>query len=140
MGMAGSEPLLTNCLPTRRMLVTNDPGNIAREVELMQVLARTGDLKESDRLAEKVLAYAPRHPGKLFQTACAKAQSARKLSLGDASERTLSEQYRAQAVAILVRAVDSGWKDAHALAVSADLAPLRERDDFKALCKKMSSR
>jgi serine/threonine protein kinase len=138
MGIAGSEPLLTNCLATRRMLVTNDPGNIAREVELMQVLARTGDLKESDRLAEKVLAYAPRHPGKLFQTACAKAQSARRLSLGDASERTLSEQYVAQAVAILVRAVDAGWKNAHALAVWPDLAPLRERDDFKALCKKMS--
>jgi tetratricopeptide (TPR) repeat protein len=140
MGTTGSEPLLTNCLATRRMLVKNDPGNIAREVELMQVLARTGDLQESERLADKVLAYAPRHPGKLFQTACAKAQSARRLSLADGSDRTVSERYGGQAVAILVRAIDSGWKDTHTLRLSPDLAPLRERDDFKALCKKMTLR
>jgi serine/threonine protein kinase len=140
MGQPGSQPLLEKCLETRRVLRDQDSGNIQREVELMQVLARTGGLREADQLAEKVLAYAPRHPGKLFQTACAKAQCARRSTSQDASDRTLSERYAGQAVAILARAVDSGWRDAHTLAVAPDLAPLRERDDFKALCKKTSLR
>jgi tetratricopeptide (TPR) repeat protein len=136
MDQSGAEPLLTHCLDTRKILAASDPNNIQRGVELMQVLARTGDIQQSDRLADKVLAYAPRHPGKLFQTACAKARCARKLALQDSNDRALSDQYAAQAVAILARAVDSGWKDAHTLAVAPDLAPLRERDDFKALCQK----
>ena len=137
-GTPGSELLLTNCVATRRLLAEQDPGNIQREIELMLALGRTGDLQEADRLADKVLARAPRHPGKLFQTACAKAQSSRR-SLGNSGNKTLSDQYAEAAVAILARAVDAGWKDSHTLQNSPDLAPLKEREDFRALGKKAGS-
>jgi serine/threonine-protein kinase len=133
MGRPGAEPLLEKCLKTRRALRDQDSTNIQRDIELMQVLARTGALEESDRLAEKVLAYAPHHPGKLFQTACAKAQCARLAASGGTPDPSRSERYAEQALEILEKAVESGYKDARAMAATPDLAPLRERADFQSL-------
>jgi tetratricopeptide (TPR) repeat protein len=126
----GADDLLKKCLETRRVLQKQDAGNIQRDIELMQALARTANCDEADKLVAKVLAYAPKHPGKLFQTACAKAQCARARLSNGSSDRSQSESESAQAVAILKQAIASGYQDTRALATTPDLAPLRKRNDF----------
>jgi hypothetical protein len=139
MGRPGSQALLEKCLATRRLLRSQDPSNIQREVELMQVLARTGGLQETDQLADKVLAYAPKHPGKLFQTASAKAQCVRAIRSMPQPDTAQAEHHAKHAVNILNQAVDNGWKDARAIAVAPDLASLRNRPDFQAVHQRLGS-
>jgi serine/threonine-protein kinase len=139
MGNPEAGPLFKKCLKTREVLRTNDPANIQREIEVMRAVAHTGDLKEADRLARKVLAYAPRHPGKLFETACAKAQCARVAASGDTADRKLADRYAAEAAAILKQAIASGYKDGRSLATTPDLAPLRGRPDFQSLLETLKA-
>jgi hypothetical protein len=105
----------------------------------MEVLARTGGLQEADQLADKVLAYAPKHPGKLLQTAWAKAQCARAIMSLPQPDTAQAERHAKDAVNILNQAADNGWKDGRAIAVAPDLASLHDRPDFQAVQQRLSS-
>src|SRR5207247_1203682 len=58
------------CAKTRQVLFQSDPKNTQRKVELMLVNARIGKHREAAKLAQELVDFAPKHPGKLFAAAC----------------------------------------------------------------------
>jgi serine/threonine-protein kinase len=145
-GDKSAAELFHECLSIRQFLQKNDPKNIQRSIELMLVIARDGDRDAASAMAENVVAYAPRHPGKLFAAACAMALCAAKRPAGEPpSQPTGSEGAAARdrlaqrAVQILKMAIEHGYRDARALATNLDLESLRDRTDFQALAQNLAS-
>jgi serine/threonine-protein kinase len=144
-GDPAAADLLQQCLETRRFLEKNDPKNIQRTIELMLALARTGDIPGADALAEKVVAYAPRHPGKLFSAACAEAlcvatgAAGKDEPQGSEFEERARDRHARRAVEILKMAAEHGYRDARALETNLDLDPIRDRDDFRALMQTLAT-
>jgi tetratricopeptide (TPR) repeat protein len=134
-----AESQFRECLKIRERLLKEDPKNIQRRIELMLVQARLGNDQEAARIATEVVAYAPRHPGKLFAAACGYAlcipvAAGRETNgpLTPASEAS-RQRYAESAFEALRQAVASGFHDRQGLESSPDLAPLRGDDRFKNL-------
>jgi hypothetical protein len=132
-----AEKYFASCLKTREVLFKSDDKNLQRKIELMLVQARMGRRKEAAKAAEEVVAFAPKHPGKLFQAACAYAQcissvsNVRNFSPPSSENRKLQEEYTAKALAVLRQAVAHGFKDRKGLQTAPDLEPLRENKAFQ---------
>jgi hypothetical protein len=101
--------------------VLRDLGRPAEAVE--DALER---LKVWPDSAEELCAVA----GELAQAAAVVGHGQEVLSADEADER---HRYARQAVALLREAVRHGFRDAEQLRRDADLAPLRDEDDFRAL-------
>jgi tetratricopeptide (TPR) repeat protein len=118
----------TTCLKTRQVLFKSDDKNVQRKIELLLVQARMGQHREAAQAAHEVIAFAPNHPGKLFQAACGLALCA---APADHSPKTTNRDYAEQALAALRQAVASGFKDTKALQTNPDLEALRSFDGFQ---------
>src|SRR5207244_490206 len=83
------------CLQTRQVLLKNDDKNVQRKIELLLVQARMGQHQEAAQAAHEVIAFAPKHPGKLFQAACGLALC---VAPADNSLKTTNRDYADQAL------------------------------------------
>jgi eukaryotic-like serine/threonine-protein kinase len=132
-----AEGHFTSCLKTRQVLFKSDDKNVQRKIELMLVQARMGYHREAAQAAQEVIAFAPKHPGKLFQAACGLAlcTSAAKSEGPPKSPPTKTRapepDYADQALAALRQAVASGFIDKVALEASPDLEPLRSFEGYR---------
>jgi hypothetical protein len=126
------------CLKTRQVLFKSDDQNVQRKLELLQVQARMGQREQAARAAHQVIAFAPKHPGKLFQAACGLAlcMSPNSQSANQAPE----DDYADQALAALRQAVASGLKDTSALETNPDLEPLRSYPGYKEFLSQLAMR
>jgi hypothetical protein len=109
-------------------------------------LARSGDHAQAAAQARAAIAEARSDGQALYNAACVCAQAAAAASRDESlakDERTrLAEQYAAQAVAYLLKARAAGWYRGAAvehMQKDPDLAPLRDRDDYKELLRSVSS-
>jgi tetratricopeptide (TPR) repeat protein len=78
-------------------------------------------------LARELLSLAGTHPTDLYNVACAMASS---IPITRGEER---RSLAAEAVQTLQRAVAAGWNDAGKTSRDPDMAPLRDREDFRRL-------
>jgi serine/threonine-protein kinase len=123
-----AEEHFSACLKTRQILFKSDNKNVQRKIELLLVQARMGQHQEAAQAAQQVIAFAPEHPGKLFQAACGLALC---ISPADGSLKTANRDYAERALAALRKAVASGFKDTKALESSPDLEPLRSFEGYQ---------
>ena len=127
--------LFATVLTTRERLLKDDPRNIQREVEVMLVKARLGDVAEASRIAARVAEFAPRHPAKLFAVA-------RALSLcAESAARAKEPQapaFAEKSLGALKQAVANGFKDAWVVRTSPDLAALRALPGYPELVAGLS--
>jgi hypothetical protein len=79
--------------------------------------------------------------GQLYDLACACSKSSvaalKDSKLSPAKRNNLSEQYAVRAMSFLSRALADGYSDAANLQNDSDLAPLRDRADFKKLLQQL---
>jgi serine/threonine-protein kinase len=136
----GAEPGNTDyrrLLRQRRLLLVDallHQGRHAPAAEQAKALARSQgsgvrgqESAEASYLAATVLAR------------CA-AAAARDEGLADAQRRAAAERYAEDAMRHLGDAIDNGFADAGRLGSDAALAPLRQRDDFRALLSRMKKK
>jgi tetratricopeptide (TPR) repeat protein len=132
------------CAKTREALFQSDPKNAQRKVELMLVDARLRKHGEATKLAQELIDFAPKHPGKLLAAASGFALcSAAVVPQGQsasADDETLKHGYFDKAMTTLRQAVQSGYKDARGLQTNPDLDPLRSSDDYKQLVNQIARR
>ena len=135
----------TACLKTRQVLFKSDDKNVQRKIELLLVQARTGQPREAAKAAQEVIAFAPKHPGKLFQAACglalcAPAVTSDPLKSPPTNDQVPKSDYADQALAALRQAVASGFKDTKALETNPDLEPLRSYPAYKDFLNQIAKR
>ena len=116
------------CLKIRTELATRDAINNKRQQELMLALARSGRYAEASEKANVVISTVKPDIELLLDLARAYAQCS-------ASDKSAAgaEAYRLNAIYCLQEAVRLGHQDKVYLATEPDFAPLRQRDDFRAL-------
>jgi len=135
---------LAACVKTRAMLLKSDPKNIQRRIELMLVQARLGQHEEAGKIAREVCDFAPHHPGKLFEAACAFAQCIpsvvkdRAPAMLTPESQKRQEEYATNAVNALRQAIANGFKDLRGLQTAPDLEPLRENRGFQAILAQLA--
>jgi tetratricopeptide (TPR) repeat protein len=108
------------------LAVRDDKKGPPRET-VMLGLARTGDHEAAAALAAAFAKHHAQNPERLFQAACAYALCAAAAGPGHARH----EEYAAKAVAYLAQATSGDFKDPVGVDTDPDLAPLRERDDYR---------
>jgi hypothetical protein len=92
-------------------------------------LARLGRHARATAEADELARLAPGSGGDLYDLACVFALSASAVG----AEPALRESYGARAMGLLLRAVQTGYRDAAHLKQDADLDPIRNRSDFQGL-------
>jgi len=129
--------------------LTPGPPGMRNRIRMFRAvaLARWGDHAKAAEEAQAVIAKAPGSGQALHNAACVYAQAAaaasRDQALREEKRAALAEKYGARAVAYLVRAGDAGLPDSatvEQMQKDPDLAPLREREDYKKLLRSLSSR
>jgi tetratricopeptide (TPR) repeat protein len=142
-GKAAQEHFLA-CAKTREGLFQSDPKNAQRKVELMMVDARLGKHREAAKMAQELVDFAPKHPGKLFAAACGFALCNSAIvpqgQPASADDEALKHSYEEKALATLGQAIQCGYKDVQALQTSPDLGSLRSSDDYKRLINQIPRR
>jgi tetratricopeptide (TPR) repeat protein/tRNA A-37 threonylcarbamoyl transferase component Bud32 len=122
------------CLAIRRKLMDTSERSDKREMELMLALARAGKPDEAVAIADR-LAAGPRVDNEMrLDLARTYTQSVRALPPAQ-GERASALQ--ARAVQMLQAAVGEGYRDAVYLETEADLDPLRQREDFRDVMKRV---
>ncbi len=118
---------------TSRAFLTNHLLNLG------DLLRRAGKLDEAARLADEAAELWPRHPRRLIRpalllTACAGS------SPGSSAEATARrDRLGRRAIEILSRAFDAGLRDPSFYREASALDPIRGRDDFRALLRRLDS-
>jgi serine/threonine-protein kinase len=141
-----AEKYFASCLKTRELLLKSDDKNVQRKIELLLVQARMGLHQQAALAADKVVEFAPTHPGKLFQAACGFALCLQAVDSNEKKKSTppgsepLQITYREKALAILHQAIDYGFKDRVALRKCPDLASLESLDQYKKLLNQFARR
>lgn len=123
-----SESPLKKCLSIRQALADHEPSHDRRQLDLMLVLARSGDLVKPVEIAEKYLAQSLQDNEMLVEIARALAQA----SLA-AENETEQNRLRHRAIEALKTADQNGFRDVVFLQGELDLKPLRELSEFQAL-------
>lgn len=101
--------------------------------------ADRGRFDEAAGLADEAAGLWPRHPGQLIRpalllTACVGS------SAGDSAEaRARRDRFGRRAVELLTRAFDAGYRDPSFYRANRSLDPIRSRDDFQALLRRLDS-
>jgi hypothetical protein len=124
---AGLAPSATQC---RQLLSRNDRA-------LAEALRKLGRPAEAAAVALERQALWPDDPVELYDAACELALCVPLVEAGraapSAAGRAERRRYADQAMAALVQAVRSGFKDLALLKTDPDLDPLRPRPDFQLL-------
>jgi tetratricopeptide (TPR) repeat protein len=119
---------LQQCLEIRQSLAEAEPNNDRRQLDLMLVLARHGDVEKAIAIADKYLALPNRDNEMLVEIARAFAQMSKVTSKESTREESLTK-----AVSTLKTATLSGFKDHVLLQGELDLKPLRDLSEFQSL-------
>jgi serine/threonine-protein kinase len=132
------------CEKTREALYQDDKNNSQRKVELLLVYARLGKHREAAKMAQEIVDFAPKHPGKLFSAACGFALCSSGVSLQgkppSADDEALQRHYSEKALATLRQAVDYGYKDVRGLQASPDLDSLQSLGDYQQFINQVARR
>ncbi len=123
-----AESPLKQCLSIRQTLADNEPNNDRRQLDLMLVLARSGDSVKSLEIAGKYIAQTQRDNEMLIEITRALAQVSL-VTENDAEQKRL----RSRAIDILKTAVQNGFRDKVFLQGELDLKPLHDLSDFQSL-------
>ena len=102
---------------------------------LTHTLLAGGRAAEAAETVRKWRAVSTKNPTDLYNTACHLALCVP--IVGDSPQR---QSLAAEAVATLRSAIEAGWRDAAHTSHDPDLAPLRQRDDFRQLLAGMFDR
>jgi tetratricopeptide (TPR) repeat protein len=139
-----AEKNFLSCAKAREGLLKDDKANAQRKVELMLVYARLGRHQEAAKMAQEIIEFAPRHPGKLFSAACGLALcSSGVVPPGHSAsldEEALGHRYTEKAMETLRLAVANGFKDVQGLQINPDLQSLQSRGDFKQFVTQIAKR
>jgi serine/threonine protein kinase/tetratricopeptide (TPR) repeat protein len=118
-----------------------DPKDVGARLEIMLCRARLGQYQEAAQLAEQARRLAPRDGLKEIAAGYALCIPAvikgRELSRLTPTERQLTEEYAAKALAALTQARSQGLKDWVSLETEPDLAPLKGRPDFESFLEEL---
>jgi hypothetical protein len=140
---AAQEDFLS-CARNRETLFKDDKANAQRKVELMLVSARLGKHQEAAKMAQEIIEFAPKHPGKLFSAACGLAICSSAVAPPGQSatedEQAIEYRYTVQAMDTLRQAAANGFKDVHGLQINPDLKALQSRGDYKQLVSQIAKR
>ena len=123
-----SEAPLQKCLSIRQMLADNELDNDRRQLDLMLVLARSGNSDKALVIAEKYLAQPNRDNEMLVEIARALAQGS-----SATTNETDRKKLRGRAIGVLNVAIQNGFADTVFLLGELDLKPLREVSEFQSL-------
>jgi serine/threonine protein kinase len=97
-------------------------------------LAHLGQHARATAEADELARLAPGSSADLYDLACVFALS----SATAEGEPALCERYGARAVELLLRAVQTGYRDAAQMKQDADLDPIRNRTDFQGLIRDLA--
>jgi tetratricopeptide (TPR) repeat protein len=122
-------------LQIREKLAEPDPNNVKRQMYLMEVLPHCGQHVRAANLAERLRRGREKDLELSFYVARTYAQCAAAAS-SDAIQR---RSYEEKALASLVAAVASGYKDLFKLETNPDLDPIRSLPEFKKLLEKVKA-
>ena len=138
LGRAGlrnvSRGYYAECLALRQDLAKADPRDTHLQIDVLVALGRLGRTADVRKGADALLKAHPDDRFVLFQTACALAIVS---GCGNGPE---VPECRKQALGVLARLVDNGWKDRVALETDPDLEAVRGADEFKTLVAKLPKR
>jgi serine/threonine protein kinase len=129
-GEAGS--YFRQCFATRKALLSDDPKNIQRQIELMLVQAQLGQYDEALTVARAVEQYGPLNPGMLFSAASAYAISSNPSfkASGHSEKHQERERSASEAIRVLRMAVASAFRDRWTLQHVPEFNGLRNRSDY----------
>jgi hypothetical protein len=116
------------CLDIRQELA-KDVASFPKQVDLLEVLARSGKHERAAEMAEKLRVGHEKDPDFLVNAARCYAQC----SLAAKDDPTLQLKYQDLSLAALRIALEQGYKDTFALETNPDLDPIRANPKFKKL-------
>jgi len=104
-------------------------------VDLARALRARGQADEAAGAIRERIKLWPDNPGELYDAACEFA-----LCVSIARETGAKKKYADEAIAALRTAVAAGWSNAAHTSRDPDLAPLRDRPDYRALLAELFDR
>jgi serine/threonine protein kinase len=116
------------CLEIRQELA-KDETSFSKQVDLLEVLARSGKHERAVELSEKLRVGHEKDPDFLVNAARCYAQC----SLAVKDDLALQQKYLDLTLAALRIALEQGYKDTFALETNPDLDPIRANPEFKKL-------
>ncbi len=108
-------------------------------MNLGDLLRRTGRLDEAAGLADEAAGLWPRHPRQLIRPALLLSSCVGSATGDSADHRARRDRLGRRAVEILTRAFDAGFRDPSFYREARSLDPIRDRDDFRALLRRLDS-
>jgi serine/threonine protein kinase/tetratricopeptide (TPR) repeat protein len=128
MNQGDAETPLKQCLEIRRSLADAEPNNDRRQLDLMLVLSRSGQIVEAQALIDKYLAYPNPDNEMLIEITRALSQCSQAASI-----ETDEHRFRRMAIQTLKTAAQKGFTDTVFLLGELDLKPLRGLTEFQSL-------
>ncbi len=119
-------------LEIRQSMATAESSNDRRQLELMLVLARFGEVEAAEKIADKYLALENRDSEMLIELAQSLAQCSARAS-GDAQS-----QLQDKALTALESAIDLGFRDKAFIEADVDLRPLRGLPKLSTILAKLA--
>ncbi|GIW96455.1 MAG: hypothetical protein KatS3mg110_4496 [Pirellulaceae bacterium] len=111
---------------------------------LAETLLRQGKYAEAAQAARKLASVRPEDAQDSYDAACFLARCVvlahRDQKLAQQQREETASAYADQAMDLLRRSVERGFRDAEKLNKDADLTPLRERDDFQELLAELQAK
>ena len=109
-------------------------------MSLGELLRRAGKPDETAKLAEEAAGLWPSTPQRLLGPAVLLAECVESAGPGDSPEaKARRDRYGRMAVEVLTRAYDGGFRNADFYRTSHQLDPIRSREDFQALLRRLDS-
>jgi hypothetical protein len=142
-----AERLYREAIGHQRIAREAQPGHMVYRVFLTNHLMSLGDLvrrggklDEAAKLAQEGAGLWPRNPQQLLRAALLLAACSESSGSGDAPEaKERRDRFGQGAVEILTKAFDGGFRDANFYRSARQLEPIRGRDDFQALLRRLDS-
>jgi tetratricopeptide (TPR) repeat protein len=117
------------CLDIRQELADKDASSFKKQVDLLEILARSGKHERAAALAEKLRVGHEKDADFLVTAARSYAQC----SSTAKNDAALGRKYQELAVAAVQTALAQGYKDTFTLETDPDLVPIRDNPEFKKL-------
>jgi serine/threonine-protein kinase len=117
------------CLDIRQELADKDASSFKKQVDLLEILARSGKHERAAALAEKLRVGHEKDADFLVNAARSYAQC----SSAAKNDSALERKYQELALAAVQTALAQGYKETVTLETDPDLVPIRDNPDFKKL-------
>lgn len=105
-----------------------------RRVSLVKLLPRVGQVERAVEMSKRIAAGLTVDNEIWIELACCYALSARAQPLEQAER---AQEYQKMAVSAVESAIKGGFRDKIALEIEPDLDPIRQREDFQDLLRRM---